>query len=82
MSSDQEKILLLQKEFHLSQLRLKECGVELQRIRARLLQDLLDLEILDRMNEKKAYDTQVAQLKVSSPLDNLRHHYGFKFRTL
>lgn len=64
MSSDQEKILLLQKEFHLSQLALKECGVELQKIRARLLQDLLDLEIYHHMKERKAYDMQVAQLKV------------------
>lgn len=64
MSSDQEKILLLQKEFHLSQLAVKECGLELQKIRARLLQDLLDLEICHHVNEKKAYDVEMAQLKV------------------
>lgn len=64
MSSDQEKILLLQKEFHLSQLRLKECGMELQKIKATLLQDLLDLEIYHHMSEKKAYDMQMTQLKV------------------
>ena len=64
MSSDQEKILLLQKEFHLSQLAVKECGLELQKIRARLLQDLLDLEICHHINEKKAYDVEMTQLKV------------------
>ena len=64
MSSDQEKILLLQKEFHLSQLRLKECGVELQKIRARVLQDLLDLEIYHHASERKDYDLKMAQLKV------------------
>lgn len=64
MSSDQEKILLLQKEFHLSQLRLKECGVELQKIRARVLQDLLDLEIYQHASERKDYDLKMAQLKV------------------
>lgn len=66
MSSDQEKILLLQKEFHLSQLGLKECGVELQRIRARILQNLLDLEICHHINERKAYDVELAQLKVKT----------------
>ena len=65
MSSDQERILLLQKEFHLSQLRLKECGVELQKIRARVLQDLLDLEIYHHASERKAYDMKMSQLKVS-----------------
>ena len=65
MSSDQEKILLLQNEFHLSQLALKECGLELQKIKARLLQDLLELEIHHHVNEKKAYDVEMAQLKVN-----------------
>jgi len=65
MSSDREKILLLQKEFHLSQLRLKEYGMELQKIRARLLQDLLDLEVYHHMNERKTFDVQITQLKVS-----------------
>ena len=68
MSSDQEKILLLQREFHLSQLRLKECCLELQKVRARLLQDLLDLEIYHHASEKKAYDMQMAQLKVRKSL--------------
>ena len=64
MSSDQERILFLQKEYHLSQLRLKGCGLEWQQLKARVLQELLDLEICYRRNEKKAFDSEIAQLKV------------------
>ena len=76
MSSGQEKILLLQKECHMSQLRLKECCVELQKVRARVLQDLLDLETYHHASDKKAYDMQMAQLKVRNHLGNYdRYNY-------
>ena len=64
MSSDQERLLYLQKEFHLSQLRVKECGLEWQQLKARVLQELLDLEVCYRRNERKAFDSEIAQLKV------------------